>query len=313
MTRYVFALALLALAPLRAQNVGAAYNPVTPQNWNSSTTAGARGTGTSADLIVDQFPGITTATVEVLITGSVTGGTATFESTLDPAAGNSSFTANQCYLLTSTGSSTSASFLAGSTTYQCPVTGVHQFSVRLSSAVVGTGKVTIYLQGANGSGNVDQVTAVLSGAIPAGGNIIGKVGIDQTTPGTTNLVYTYNGDACSNPANTRTPFQINLTTNGRIIAGTSAKKTILCSFNLVTATAQNIALVEGTGSTCGTNTLGMAGGNTAATGWNFSANGGIAIGGGIGTVFASTVNANDVCILTSSTGQISGGGVYVQQ
>jgi hypothetical protein len=29
---------------------------------------------------------------------------------------------------------------------------------------------------------------VISGALPTGGNIIGKVGIDQTTPGTTNLV-----------------------------------------------------------------------------------------------------------------------------
>lgn len=29
---------------------------------------------------------------------------------------------------------------------------------------------------------------IISGALPVGGNIIGKVGIDQTTPGTTNLV-----------------------------------------------------------------------------------------------------------------------------
>lgn len=39
------------------------------------------------------------------------------------------------------------------------------------------------------SGQQQQSGGVtLSGALPSGGNIIGKVGIDQTTPGTTNLV-----------------------------------------------------------------------------------------------------------------------------
>jgi hypothetical protein len=77
---------------------------------------------------------------------------------------------------------------------------------------------------------------------------------------------------------------INLTASGQVIAGTSAKKTYICSFDLVSATAQNIALVEGTGSTCATNIYGLVGGTTAATGWNLAANGGLTKGNGGGTI-----------------------------
>ena len=107
---------------------------------------------------------------------------------------------------------------------------------------------------------------------------------------------------------------INLTASGQIITSSSGKVTYICSLNIVTATAQNIALVEGTGSTCGTSTTGMAGGSTAATGWNFAANGGLTIGNGGGAVFAASNVANsNVCLLLSGTGQTSGSVTYVQQ
>lgn len=106
---------------------------------------------------------------------------------------------------------------------------------------------------------------------------------------------------------------INLTASGRIIVGVSAKQTYICSMDIITATAQNIALVEGTGTTCGTSTAGMAGGATAATGWNFAANGGLVKGAGIRWVFKTATAADDVCLLLSSTGQTSGSVQYVQQ
>ena len=113
---------------------------------------------------------------------------------------------------------------------------------------------------------------------------------------------------------TRSTANISLTASGQIITGTSGKKTYICSLDVVTATAQNIALVEGTGTTCGTSTAGMAGGATAATGWNFSANGGIVKGDGRAWVFeASNATADNVCLLLSSTGQTSGSVQYVQQ
>jgi hypothetical protein len=118
-------------------------------------------------------------------------------------------------------------------------------------------------------------------------------------------------DPCKRGAKTR--FTINLTASGQIITGTSSKKTYICDFDLVTATAQNIALVEGTGTTCATGTAGMAGGTTAGTGWNFAANGGLTKGNGDAAVFsADSANADNVCLLLSGTGQTSGSGHYVQ-
>ena len=118
-------------------------------------------------------------------------------------------------------------------------------------------------------------------------------------------------DACA--ASAKATALISLTASGRIITGTSSKKTYICSFDLITATAQNIALVEGTGSTCGTSTAGMAGGTTANTGWNFSANGGLVKGSGVATVFQAAVNDDDVCLLLSGSGQTSGSAQYVVQ
>jgi hypothetical protein len=65
-----------------------------------------------------------------------------------------------------------------------PVSG----TVAVSSAVLGAGTAII------GKVGIDQTTpgttngVQVNAALPAGANIVGKVGIDQTTPGTTNLV-----------------------------------------------------------------------------------------------------------------------------
>jgi len=106
---------------------------------------------------------------------------------------------------------------------------------------------------------------------------------------------------------------INLAASGQIIAGSSGKQTYICGFDIVTATAQNIALVEGTGTTCGTSIAGMAGGTTAATGWNFAANGGLVKGTGGHWVYKTATTGDNVCLLLSGTGQTSGEVRYVQQ
>lgn len=123
------------------------------------------------------------------------------------------------------------------------------------------------------------------------------------------------GDPCSSTTKLGAP--INLTASGQVITGTAAKKTYICSINLVSATAQNIALVEGTGTVCATNIFGLAGGTTSATGWNFGANSGLGIGAGSGTVISPSGDANgtaaNLCLLLSGTGQTSGQISYVQQ
>jgi hypothetical protein len=142
--------------------------------------------------------------------------------------------------------------------------------------------------------------------VPAGSNLIGAVNEDR---GGTALV----ADPCQ--ANAKSYVSINQTANAQLVAGTASKKIYPCSVHIVTATAQNIALVEGTGSTCGTGTAGVTGfgGATAATGWNFAANGGIAYGDGSSALGAEGTAADNLCLFQSGTGQVSGGLSYVVQ
>src|SRR5215472_12751218 len=104
-------------------------------------------------------------------------------------------------------------------------------------------------------------------------------------------------DPCE--TNAKSFVKISLTTNTQVITGASSKQTYFCSANFVAAGAVNVAVVEGTGSTCGTGTLGtISGGATAATGWNFGANGGIVLAPGnasIGVTATGGGGAN-ICV-----------------
>lgn len=124
--------------------------------------------------------------------------------------------------------------------------------------------------------------------------------------------------ALPNPCQSQVPtfVAISVTANTQEITGASGKQTYICSLNLVTAAANNIAIVEGTGTTCATGAAGMkglSGGSTAATGWNFGANGGIAFGNGGFAIGATSTAADNVCIFVSGAIQVSGGLSYVQQ
>jgi hypothetical protein len=119
------------------------------------------------------------------------------------------------------------------------------------------------------------------------------------------------GCAGTSIANT-TATPISITANTQIITGTSSKQTYVCYVNLVVSAADNVALVEGTGSTCGTGTAGMAGGSTAAAGWNFAANGGLTMGDGRGNIIRTATAADNVCLLVSSGAQVSGTIVWAQ-
>jgi hypothetical protein len=105
---------------------------------------------------------------------------------------------------------------------------------------------------------------------------------------------------------------INVAASGTIITGVTGANTYICSIDFVTATAQNIALVEGTGTVCATGIAGMAGGTTAATGWNFAINALFIKGTGPAWVFRTQTKGDNVCLLLSSTGQTSGSIQYVQ-
>jgi hypothetical protein len=118
-------------------------------------------------------------------------------------------------------------------------------------------------------------------------------------------------DPCQ--ASTKLFVSINQTASSQLVTGTASKKIYICSIHVVVAAATDVALVEGTGTVCGTGTAGVSGfgGATAATGWNFMANGGIALGNGGAAVGAEATSADNLCLLNSASGQISGGISYV--
>lgn len=125
----------------------------------------------------------------------------------------------------------------------------------------------------------------------------------------TGRLHVQTGDPCS--YGTKVFVAINQTTSTQLFTGTASNRIYVCSITLTTAAAQNIALVNGTGTVCATGIAGMIGGTSAATGMQLAANGGFAFGAGAGTVAKSTADAANVCLLQSGANQVSGVISYV--
>lgn len=219
--------------------------------------------------------------------------------------------------------------------------GVHVGTATHISAITGGGSVTLQIQGGsglvagygggNGATNATivgplgtQTLAASVAATVADGNDV-TLGAKADTACATatgtctlqQLIKYFNNAITADPCGgTKSFAPFSLTASGQIITGTAAQQVYICSINLVSATAQNIALVEGTGTTCATNIFGLAGGTTAATGWNLAANGGLTEGSGVATIINGSGDANklaaNVCLLLSSTGQTSGTIGYVK-
>lgn len=118
-------------------------------------------------------------------------------------------------------------------------------------------------------------------------------------------------DPCQTLAKTSLPFS--QTASARLILATSAKKTYFCSILIVAADAENLSLVEGTGSVCATGIAAVIGATTAANGMNLAANGGFALGSGGATIASGATNNTDTCLFQSGSGRVSGVLTYVQQ
>lgn len=162
-------------------------------------------------------------------------------------------------------------------------------------AVIDTGSTTAVTQATAANLNAQVVGAAADGAALSG-NPVTMAGKGS---GNANIPV-----VCDNWK----PFSLASTTALKIISLASAKQIYICSINIVSAAANNVALIEGTKTTndCDTATAGMAGGTTAATGWNFAANGGLTQGSGVGAIMRTATAAHDVCLLASGSGQVSG-------
>ena len=185
---------------------------------------------------------------------------------------------------------------------------------------------------------LDNINTNVQSAIPAGTNLIGDVNLRQggTALSTTNGAYfnQLQGNAvlsATNPSFSRLtdgtnaqvtdPCQavakINFTgtqtTGTQIIAGTSSKKTYICSMQLIVQAAEVVNIIAGTGSVCATGTSVVMGSSTASQGMSYAANGGFTLGNGLATVIAATAaNADNVCITQSGSSRITYQGTYVQ-
>lgn len=139
----------------------------------------------------------------------------------------------------------------------------------------------------------DAATSATGSAVPSKASYVGGNGSGNLTGIIT----------CDNSS----PINISSATSTQIIAisGTGGR-TYICSMDIVVSAADNVALISGSGSNCASNQAGLAGGTTAATGWNFAANGGLTKGSGLGMVFKTVTTNNEVCLVTSSTAQVSG-------
>lgn len=99
---------------------------------------------------------------------------------------------------------------------------------------------------------------------------------------------------------------VSTATTTLLVTGVSGRHVRICAINLVTVSANTVALISGTGATCGTGTTGMNGGTTAATGWSFAATGGLTQGSGLGMINQTNATGDSVCIVTGAATQLSG-------
>lgn len=145
----------------------------------------------------------------------------------------------------------------------------------------------------------DLSSGPMAGTLPTFGTYIGGVSSGKLA----GIV------ACDNSA----AINVSTATTTQIvpISGTGGR-TYVCSIHLVTAAANNVALISGSGTNCASNQAGLAGGTSAASGWNFAANSGLAWGSGFGMLMKTATTNNELCVVTSATTQLSGVITYTQ-
>ena len=140
--------------------------------------------------------------------------------------------------------------------------------------------------------------------------------VSLDTSGNLRVVTPAPADPCASSLKTNVPIATASGTTA-LVAAVSAKKIYVCSFSVVAPTAVSVSLSEGSGASCGTSNqagvIGVATNGTAANGMALTANGGLALGSGSGTVASTATANNTLCLFQSGTAQLAGNITYVQQ
>ncbi len=156
---------------------------------------------------------------------------------------------------------------------------------------------------------LDTLNTNVTSPIAAGTAYIGKT---RATDGTNDGLL----DPCDSATKVTVPFTLATAAVKVAVTGVSAKKIYVCAYELTNNAADSVALFEATtGTVCATSPIAVVGAGTsvatAATGFNFGANGGIARGNGAAQVLQTSTNANDLCVAQSATTQLTGSFTYV--
>ncbi len=223
--------------------------------------------------------------VGIIVTGTGTGLTFTFQGSVD----GTNYVTVPC-VVPSTGAIATGGSANG--TWTCQAAGYQNVRVNLSAISGGTFTATL-----NASAGSNQPPIGTQGTAT---NLTAVAGTPTVS------------DPCHSVTATYTPISITSATTTRIVAPVSAKRTYVCYMFLLSAIANNIGIVEGTGGTCGSSTAGVVGGTTAANGINLAANSGAVFqAGGEGAIATAGTNV-DLCLITSTAGPVAGHIKWVQ-
>lgn len=119
--------------------------------------------------------------------------------------------------------------------------------------------------------------------------------------------HTSNGNNCIPEfgASASKSISVAAATTTEIIAAVSGKTLYITSYDFMAAGANNVKLVYGTGTNCGTGTTDLTGA------YPLIAQAGISKGNGLGAILFPLLS-NAVCVTTSGSGQVSGSVSFVQ-
>jgi hypothetical protein len=200
-----------------------------------------------------------------------------------------------------------------------------QFRVRLNPAIAGGGTANVSLLTSAGSSEPSVFTTPSANGQPQTTLAIqglqqllqqlrpttalrGTLGQPITSTGSALDVNVKNSiDPCQGPKNNVAISQ----TASAVLLTAQPGRVVICGLKVVAADAENLSLVEGTGSTCATGTSALDGGTTAATGPNLAAGGGWVEGFTGYTIAPQKTINNDICLLQSGSGRVAGHASYV--
>jgi hypothetical protein len=140
------------------------------------------------------------------------------------------------------------------------------------------------------------IAANTGAAVPAGANIIGFV----------------SNDVCSQKTKLNLPISQSGTASVQLLPLSGSTVIYVCSLSLIAAGATTVALTTGTGAACGTGNTAVIGSTTIANSLSLTANGGLTLGSGAGTV-ALGAAAGELCMVLGNNVVVAGNLTYVQQ